>query len=280
MAQVLNATTTELTTKEIERSVIAKREKRMRRRRRTSWTARIISLLVVIVAWQIYGHHTLEIVFVPFTTVVADGFNLFTQGGLAGAVLYSVVTFVVGLILGSVLGIAVGLAMGWFETLEASIGHYIYALYATPMVAIVPLITLWFGFGVGAQLLIIVLFVFFPIVVTVYNGVKQVESSLLEVGRSFGANQRQMWLHIVLPGSVPFIMTGLTQGVAMGLVGMFIAEIFTALSGVGKILETQANAYHTGPTLATVLVIMILGVFFRWLVAMLQRKLSPWFQDH
>lgn len=279
MAQVLKSSPSEVEVEQIARVVLARREQRSRRRRRTSWTARIISLLIVLGAWQIYGLHALKIVFVPFTTVIGDGVDLFVNGALGGAVLYSVVTFLVGLILGSMLGIAVGLAMGWFETLEASIGHYIYALYATPMVAIVPLITLWFGFGVGAQLLIIILFVFFPIVVTVYNGVKQVESSLIEVGRSFGASQSQMWRHIVLPGSVPFIMTGLTQGVAMGLVGMFIAEIFTALSGIGQVLETQANAYHTGPTLATVLVIMILGVFFRYLVAMLQRKLSPWFQD-
>lgn len=279
MAQVLGAFSSESDISSIEQTVTRKREARARRRKLVWWSTRIISLLVVLTAWQIYGSHTLKIIFVPFTSVVASGYQLFTQGTLAGAVLYSVLTFLGGLILGSLLGIIVGLAMGWFETVEASIGHYIYALYATPMVAIVPLITLWFGFGVGAQLLLIVLFVFFPVVVTVYNGVKQVESSLLEVGRSFGASQGQMWRHIVLPGSVPFIMTGLTQGVAMGLVGMFIAEIFTDLSGIGKVLETEANAYHTGPTLATVLVIMILGVLFRALVAMLQRRLSPWFKD-
>lgn len=280
MAQVMKALPPEVDIEQIVKSVTHKRESRARQRRRVWWTVRIVSLLAVLSAWQIYGSHALAIVFVPFTDVVAAGYQLFTQGPLAGAVLYSVATFLVGLVLGSVLGIAVGLAMGWFEAVNAAIGHYVYALYATPMVAIVPLITLWFGFGVGAQLLIIVLFVFFPVVVTVYNGVKQVDSGLIEVGRSFGASQGQMWLHIVLPGSVPFIMTGITQGVAMGLVGMFIAEIFTALSGIGSVLETQANAYHTGPTLATVLVIMILGVGFRSLVAMLHRRLAPWFKDN
>lgn len=280
MTEALKALPPDVNIEDIVRSVSRKREARVRNRRRLWWMVRILSLLVVLTAWQIYGNHSLAIIFVPFTAVVASGYDLLVNGPLAGALVYSIVTFLIGLVLGSVLGIAVGLAMGWFETVNAAIGHYIYALYATPMVAIVPLITLWFGFGVSAQLLIIVLFVFFPVVVTVYNGVKQVDSSLLEVGRSFRATQGQMWFHIVLPGSVPFIMTGITQGVAMGLVGMFISEIFTALSGIGQVLETQANAYHTGPTLATVLVIMILGVIFRTLVAMMQRRLSPWFKDN
>jgi NitT/TauT family transport system permease protein len=74
-------------------------------------------------------------------------------------------------------------------------------------------------------------------------------------------------------------MTGMTQAVAMGLVGMFIAEIFTALSGIGAVLETEANAYHTAPTLATILVIMVLGVVFRYLVSILQKRLAPWFSE-
>jgi NitT/TauT family transport system permease protein len=147
------------------------------------------------------------------------------------------------------------------------------------MVALVPLITLWFGFELAAQLIIIVLFVFFPVVVTVYNGVTHVDRSLLDVGRVFGASPLQMWRHIVLPAVVPFIMTGLTQAVAMGLVGMFISEIFTALSGIGAVLETQANAYHTASALATILVIMMLGVTFRFLVSLLQRRLAPWFSE-
>lgn len=264
---------------QIAKGVQERRRRQSLRRQSTLWAIRIVSLFIVFLAWQIYGSHTLSIIFVPFTTVVQAGIDLFVKKNLAAAVLYSVGAFLAGLTIGAVLGIVVGILMGWSKKAEAAVGHYIYALYATPMVALVPLITLWFGFEIEAQLIIIVLFVFFPVVVTVYNGVTHVDRSLLDVGRVFGASQMQMWQHIVLPAVVPFIMTGMTQAVAMGLVGMFISEIFTALSGLGAVLETEANAYRTAPTLATILVIMILGVTFRYLVSVLQKRLAPWFTE-
>lgn len=264
---------------EIARTVQERRRKKARRNQTILWSIRIASLLVVLGAWQIYGSHTLAIIFVPFTAVIQAGIDLFVNQNFGDAVFYSVWTFFVGLVIGSALGIAVGLLIGWSRKAEAAVGLYIYALYATPMVTLVPLIVLWFGVELTAQMIIIVLFVFFPVVVTVYNGVTQVDRGLLDVGRVFGASQLQMWRHIVLPAVMPYIMTGITQAVAMGLVGMFIAEIFTALSGIGAVLETQANAYHTAPTLATILVIMVLGVAFRYLVSFAQQRLAPWFSE-
>lgn len=264
---------------EIARNVQTHRRRKARRDLLILWAIRIVSLLAVLTAWQIYGYHSLAIVFVPFTTVIQAGIDLFVNQNFGEAVLYSIETFLMGIAIGAALGIVTGLLIGWSKKAEAAIGFYIYALYATPMVALVPLITLWFGFELKAQLILIVLFVFFPVVVTVYNGVTQVDRSLLDVGRVFGASQLQMWQHIVLPAVVPFIMTGMTQAVAMGLVGMFISEIFTALSGIGAVLETQANAYHTAPTLATILVIMVLGVGFRYLVSLIQKRLAPWFSE-
>ncbi len=264
---------------EIAQGVQERRRKKARRSLITLWTIRVASLLLVLTAWQIYGSHTLKIIFVPFTSVIQAGVDLFVNQNFGEAVLYSIETFLTGMVIGGTLGIAVGMLIGWSRKAEAAIGIYIYALYATPMVSLVPLITLWFGFELTSQLIIIVLFVFFPVVVTVYNGVTHVDPSLLDVGRVFGASQLQMWRHIVLPAVVPFIMTGMTQAVAMGLVGMFISEIFTALTGIGAVLETQANAYHTAPTLATILVIMVLGVAFRYLVSVLQKRLAPWFSE-
>jgi ABC-type nitrate/sulfonate/bicarbonate transport system permease component len=113
--------------------------------------------------------------------------------------------------------------------------------------------------------------------VRVYNGVKHVDKGLLEVGQSFSATRVQSWRHIVLPSAVPFIVTGLSQGVAMGMVGMFIAEISTQLSGLGSALTAQANAYHTARVLGIILIIMSMGVTFRTIMRMLERKVAPWF---
>ncbi len=257
--------------------VKARRRQNERRKRNRYLLIRAISFVVVLGAWQIYGASTLEIIFTPFTTVIAHLFELLVNGPLGGAIVYSLSMFLGGLVIGSIVGITLGVAMGRFAVFEAALGMYVYAIYSTPLVALIPLISLWFGFGVEAQLIIISMFVLFPVTIAVYNGVRSVDAALVEVARSFRANEMAMWRHVIIPSVVPYIVTGLSQGVAMGLVGMFISEIYTALSGMGQILAFSANAYKTADMLAVLLTVMILGVTFRTVIEELRKRLAPWF---
>jgi ABC-type nitrate/sulfonate/bicarbonate transport system permease component len=263
--------------REIGEAVAGQRRRRQRQKRAVRITIRVTSLVLIAVAWQVYGSHSLAVTFSPLTKVLHDMVSMFAHDDLASALWVSVQTFIIGLVVGSLAGIVLGMLMGVFGSFDAAVGIYVFALYATPMVTIVPLLTLWLGFGTSAQLLITILFVVFPVSITVFNGVRHVDKGLLEVGESFCASRVQVWRHIVLPSAVPFIITGVSQGVAMGLVGMFIAEISTALSGLGAVLTAQANAYHTSKVLAIILIIMALGTVFRTLVGLAQRKLTPWF---
>ena len=268
------------TAQEIEGIALQVAADRKRKAVRGKWKRngiRLTSVVVIATAWQIYGSHALQITFSPLSKVIRDLYSMFAHDNLGAALWISVQTFMIGLVLGTLIGITLGMLMGVFRGFDAAVGIYVYALYATPMVTIVPLLTLWLGFGTPAQLVITTLFVIFPVSITVYNGVRHVDKGLLEVGQSFCATRPQVWRHIVLPSAVPFIITGVSQGVAMGLVGMFIAEISTALSGLGAALTTQANAYHMSKALGIILVIMALGVTFRTLMGILQRKLTPWF---
>jgi NitT/TauT family transport system permease protein len=144
------------------------------------------------------------------------------------------------------------------------------------MVAIVPLLSIWMGFGVLTQEVIIAMFVVFPCVVSVSYGVRNLDTDLLEVARSLRMSRPALWRHVLLPGTVPYIAAGAAQGVAMGLVGMFIAEIFTQLSGLGNQLESAAQTYRTDRALAVLLVIMTLGVVLRTMITLVQRKFAPW----
>jgi len=246
------------------------------RKRNRLLLIRILSFVVVLGAWQIYGWNSLEIIFTPFTTVIAHLYQLLVDGPLLDALKYSVSMFLGGLVIGSIIGIVVGVIMGRFASFDAAVGMYIYAIYSTPLVALIPLISLWFGFGIKAQLIIISMFVFFPTTIAVYNGVRNVDSSLVEVARSFRASEIEMWRHVIIPSIVPYIVTGLSQGVAMGLVGMFISEIYTALSGMGELLAFAANSYKTADMLAVLLTVMILGVFFRTVIEQVRKRLAPW----
>ena len=258
------------------RDVAQKDRNRMRR-------IRIISAVIVFGAWEIYGWNSIDIIFTPFSQVIVQLFVLISgkpmMGGLTypGAVMYSLSMFLGGLVIGSLVGIALGVAMGRFRAFEAAVGMYIYAVYSTPLVALIPLITLWFGLGISSQLIIISMFVMFPLTIAVYNGVRSVDPALIEVAKSFRANERDMWKHVIVPSVVPYIVTGLSQGVAMGLVGMFISEIYTQLSGMGQLLASFANAHQTANMLAVLLTVMFMGIFFRWVIETFRKRLAPWF---
>jgi NitT/TauT family transport system permease protein len=261
---------------EIERTIAARLRHRGRRERRVYLAIRLVSLAVVLGAWQYYGSHSVAVIFVPITRVLGALVDLIRHGGLLGALWYSLWTFAIGYVLGLVAGVVIGMCIGLYRKAEAATGLYIYALYATPMVAIVPLLSIWLGFGVVTQELIIALFVLFPSVVSVSVGVRNIDPDLIEVARSLRMGRASMWRHVLLPGTVPYIAAGAAQGVAMGLVGMFIAEIFTQLSGLGNLLETAAQTYHTDNALAVLLVIMTLGVVLRSLITFVQRRVAPW----
>lgn len=261
---------------EIEQQIAARLRRRSRRERRVYLAIRLISLVIVLGAWQYYGDHSLAVIFVPITRVLGALVDLIRHGGLLGALWYSLWTFAIGYVLGLAAGVVIGMCIGLYRKAEAATGLYIYALYATPMVAIVPLLSIWLGFGVVTQELIIALFVLFPSVVSVSVGVRNIDPDLIEVARSLRMSRASMWRHVLLPGTVPYIAAGAAQGVAMGLVGMFIAEIFTQLSGLGNLLETAAQTYHTDNALAVLLVIMTLGVALRSLITIVQRKVAPW----
>lgn len=261
---------------QIETEIAERLRRRAARQRRGYLAIRLVSLAAVLGLWQYYGMHSISVIFDPITSVVAALGTLFTQDGLGSAIVYSLWTFAIGYSAGLIAGVVIGMCIGVYRKAEAAVGLYLQALYATPMVAIVPLLSIWLGFGVLTQELIIALFVLFPMVVAVSYGVRNIDSDLLEVARSLRMSRASLWRHVLLPGTVPYIAAGAAQGVAMGLVGMFIAEIFTQLTGLGNLLETAAQTYHTSQALAVVLVIMTLGVLLRGLISIVQRKAAPW----
>jgi len=261
---------------EIETAIIARQRGRARRDRFVYLTIRIASLLIVLGAWQYYGDHSIGVVFEPITAVVSALWHLITSGQLGPALGYSLWTFALGYLGGLVAGVIVGMCVGVYRIVESAVGLYVYALYATPMVAIAPLLSIWLGFGVLTQEVLIGLFVFFPCLVAVSYGVRNIDTELLEVARSLRMSKRDLWRHVLLPGAAPYVAAGATQGVAMGLVGMFIAEILTQLSGLGDLLETAAQTYHTDQALAVLIVIMFLGVVLRALLTLIQRRVAPW----
>jgi NitT/TauT family transport system permease protein len=158
-----------------------------------------------------------------------------------------------GLTLAIAFGTLLGLTLARFRILDVGLTVYITFLYSIPSVALVPLIVLWAGYETTAKVIILFLFAFFPMVINTYQGVKAVDPKLLEVGHAFRCSERQLWANIVLPASLPFIVTGIRLAVGRGMIGMVLADLYTAIVTLG-----------------------LLGVTLTALLRFAEKKAAPW----
>jgi NitT/TauT family transport system permease protein len=183
---------------------------------------------------------------------------------------------VAGLALANVLGTLLGLLMGRYRFVDQVLDVQINALYATPNVALIPLLILWFGLGLIAKVVIIFLAAFFPIIVNTYAGVRNVSRGLIEVAQAEGANEAQIFTKIVLPASLPFITTGVRLAMGRAVVGMVVAQLFTAISGLGGAIIVYGNAFRTDKLFVIIIVLALLGVALTESVRWLETRLAPW----
>ena len=256
----------------------ARRTASTRRARRRLYVTliRLVSLAVVIGAWQIGGQRIDPVLFTTPTAVASAAAQMIASGELWSYLWPSLVVFVVGLVISSIAGVAIGLLLARFWVLDVGLDMYITFLYATPTVALVPLIVLWVGFESTAKIVILVLFAFFPMVINTYQGVKNVDPRLVEVGRAFRCSERQLWANIVLPAALPFIMTGLRLAVGRALIGMVFADLYTAISGIGYLITRSASTYRVDKMFVPIVVLGLLGITLTGLMRASERWVAPW----
>jgi NitT/TauT family transport system permease protein len=256
--------------------VVERDRRRRASRTRAMWAVRLVSLVAVLVAWQVYGSRVNPILFAP-PTAVFDAFVLMMRDGtLPSAFMQSVVVLVLGLGLAVLLSIPAALVWARYDPVDWAVQHYVNAIYATPLVALVPLFILWFGFGLLSKVIIVFSFAFFPLLMNTYQGAKSVDPELLEVARAFRSREHQVWRHVTLPSSVPFIAAGLNVAAGRALVGLIIAEFYTTGAGLGYLVLAAANTFRTARMFVPVIVVMVLGVILLGSTRYLQRKVAPW----
>ncbi len=249
---------------------------RRRRRRLQNIAIRVVSVGVVLTLWQIVGRGIDPVLFTTPSAVAVAAVDMIGSGELWTYLWPSLLVLAVGLSLAAVIGIAVGLLLARFWVLDVALGVYITFLYSTPSVALVPLIVLWAGFETTAKVIILFMFAFFPMAINTYQGVKNVDTKLIEVGRSFRCSERQLWTNIVLPAALPFIVTGLRLAVGRGLIGMVLADLYTAISGIGYLIVRTASTYQVDKMFVPIMTLGILGVTLTALLRLLEVRVAPW----
>jgi NitT/TauT family transport system permease protein len=237
---------------------------------------RLVSLAVVLLLWEFYGRRVNPILFTYPTAIVRAFFGLVMSGELQSYMRESLMVLAYATVASIVVGVLFGVLMGRFSMVEWATDMYVSALYSMPMVAVVPLIVLWFGFKVPAKVIIVFLFMVFPVLLNTYEGVKNVDRNLQEVARSFCSSERQLWRHLIIPSAVPFIVAGVRLAIGRGLVGMIIAEFYTSITGLGYMIVRYANAFETDKLFVPIVVVMVLGVGLMWLAKWLELRIAPW----
>jgi len=198
------------------------------------------------------------------------------HGTLVADMAYSGQNFALGFALATVTGVVLGVLVGWYRRLRFLVDPFVNALYATPRIAMVPLIILWFGIGIGSKVFVVFVSAFFPILVNTIAGVKALDADLLRAARSFCASDRQIFTTVAIPGSVPFILTGIRQGVAHGLIGVVVGEMFAGSQGIGFMIAYGGQTFATDTLFVGVTIIAFSGILLTWLAERLQQRFSRW----
>jgi NitT/TauT family transport system permease protein len=246
------------------------------RSRRRVWIVRLVSIAIVLIGWEIVGRQVNPL-FLSYPSAIAmAGVRLATSGELLEALKSSLLTLLVGFATASCVGIALGLLIGRYRLVDAATDWLVNALYATPLIAVIPLVILWFGLGDSAKLFIVTLLAVFPVLINTASGVRNVPRALIDVGTAFAANERQVFLKIILPAVLPYIMTGVRLGIGRAIIGMVAAEFFTAITGLGALIVKYGNQYDTAAMFVPILILMLLGVTLTALVRRIEEMLAPW----
>lgn len=210
------------------------------------------------------------------TRIARAAVEMFADGSIYGDLQVSGTEFAIGYGLAIVVGVPLGILMGWYRRFNAVLEPFVSALYATPRIALLPLVMIWFGIGMGSKVAIIFLGAIFPILVNTITGVRTINADFIKVARSFGCNDRQMFLTVALPSSVPLLLTGLRLGLGHALVGIVVGEMYGATRGLGFIIAVAGARFETDRVMVGIILIAALGVAMTEILRQIERRFERW----
>jgi NitT/TauT family transport system permease protein len=240
---------------------------------------RLLSLAIFLLLW--WGASWLagkNLVPTPAATLEA-AIGLAHDRRLWAAILDSLSVYLSGFALAALVAIPLGLLMGGFRTLGRTLDVYVNALTATPRVAFIPLIIVTLGLGFEAKVAIIFLGAVMPILINTYAGVLNTDGELVEMARATGASSDAIFRKIMLPGALPFIVVGLRLGATIGLINTVVAELYTAVRGLGGLLAVYGNTFQMAPYFVIVLVLAAIGVIITQALRAVEIRMERWRYD-
>ena len=238
-----------------------------------------VSVVVFLTVWELIGN-TLQLInpmFMSAPSLVAKAaVQLFTSGEIWNDLYVSGIEFFWGYFLSIIFAIPFGIAIGWYKRFAYICDPFVNAMNATPRVALLPLVIIWLGIGILSKVGIIFLGAVFPLLINTRDGVKTTPVNLLTAARSFGASEWQIFKSVVLPSTVPFILTGLRLAVGRALIGVMVGELYAATAGIGFMITVAGATFQTDKVFVGVLIFAITGMILTDVIDRIEHRFDKW----
>jgi ABC-type nitrate/sulfonate/bicarbonate transport system permease component len=228
-----------------------------------AWWIRIAcyvsSIVLLLAAWQAFGN-SFGVLFVPFTTTMLRLWEMLADGPLLAALFVSGELYLVTLVFNIVVGVTIGLLLARSKLISAAFEPYVYILYATPTISLVPFVSVLFGFEFWPRVVVSVLISIFPILLGTLEGARSIPRQHLDVAAIFGSNERQLWRDVIIPYVTPFAMTGIKQSIALSMVGTLVAEFFLNPDGIAALMLEGTTVVDTAKVMAITVFVAAIAV--------------------
>lgn len=238
-------------------------------------------ILLILLLWQMIPvvmtlSKGMALFFTTPLQIVRTFFVLIEQGELQRNFYVSATEFIIGLGLSIAVGLPLGIVVGRSRVMNALFDPFITAFNATPRLVFLPLILLWLGIGIWSKIVIVFFGALFPLLINTYEGVRNVDRVLVNVVRSFGANEWQIMKLVVLPNSLPYVITGLRLAIGRAILGVVVGEFFGASEGLGFMIAMAAGNYSVDVVFVGVALFMGISLILTMSVKMIESRLSRW----
>ena len=243
-----------------------------------TWSLRLAGIAVFVLAWEIAGRIFGDMLFAPFSAVVAGfpatvrDYKLFTE--LAG----SLQQLMLGYLLGCAVGVVLGILMGRSRLLDGLLQPWVSMMFVTSIASLVPLFIITFGFGLAFRVAIVFMAAVWYVLLVTYHGARDVSPDLLQTARAFDASPAQTFFWVLLPALYPYILTGMRIGLAHAIRAMVIAEMYVIV-GFGGVVYNSGMETSTVSLLGSLVTIMLVGVVLTELLKWFGRRTAPWYED-
>ncbi|WP_182358473.1 ABC transporter permease [Tomitella gaofuii] len=234
----------------------------------------LISILCGLLLWEVLVRvfEPSDLIIVAPTAIVRTLTSMFTSGSIWPDLTISMQGFAAGYVLAAIIAIPLGLAIGASRMLYKWANPWVNALYSTPIIGLAPLFIIIFGFDLQSKIAVVFALVVFPILINTVSGARAVSTDHKELAIVFGASRMETFRKVLLPGALPFILTGLRLAIGRGLIGVVVADLFGASAGLGLNLLQSAQSFNTPKIFAVTLLLAFLGIAFTAVIEFFERR--------